>query len=306
MAQGGSAAVVVGESGAGTYRVAAEIKLASQGAQRREYGVVCVMPENIYVEKGRRTAGGSGPDREGRTLRIDIARLTNAPPPHGKGETAILTFWPDEKKGAGPIKGLARRSWHDRWLGLQAVADQRKLSVWVEGLLVAEADRPAGRAGPVVIQLAQGDRLIRSPCLRRNPLFLRWTSVPPVMAQRPLSRSWSRYTACRSGLPADAQGCLSLKRAQSIGWEQDLPWSHECPVPAAIYDPRIPLLQVPVEDYLRAHVLAIADDPGTGTAFTLRVGRVSKSGNEQSVQFDFAGQALRRQQVATAKPNTVV
>jgi len=108
-------------------------------------------------------------------------------------------------------------------------------------------------------------------------------------------------------LPQGDKDHLSLREAQWSGWVQDFPWSHESPRPAKPHDPTMPILQVPVADYLAAHVLAVADDdPGLAPAFTLRMGKVPATGNQQCVQFDFAGQVPRRSQATEADPKTLV
>ena len=108
-------------------------------------------------------------------------------------------------------------------------------------------------------------------------------------------------------LPQGDKDHLNLRQARWNGWEQDLPWSHESPQPTKLHDPTMPILRVPVADYLAAHVLAIADDnPDLAPAFTLRVGKVPTTGNQQCVQFDFAAQAPRRSQVTGANAATLV
>ena len=96
-------------------------------------------------------------------------------------------------------------------------------------------------------------------------------------------------------LPQGEHDHLCLRQAQWNGWQQDLPWSHESPGPTTPHDPSMPILRVPVADYVAAHVLAIADDdPGLVPVFTLCMGSVPRNGNEQCVQFDFAGRVPRR------------
>ncbi len=108
-------------------------------------------------------------------------------------------------------------------------------------------------------------------------------------------------------LPQGEKDCLALRQAQWNGWQQDFPWSHESPTPARPHDPTMPILRVPVADYVAAHVLAVAeDDPGLAPAFTLRMGTVPHGGNEQCVQYDFAGQVPRRSEVGKAPGKSLV
>ena len=76
-------------------------------------------------------------------------------------------------------------------------------------------------------------------------------------------------------LPQADRDNLSLRQAEWHGWQQDFPWSHESPHPSKPHDPHMPVLKVPVADYMAAHVLAVADDdPNLAPAFTLRMGTV--------------------------------
>ena len=107
-------------------------------------------------------------------------------------------------------------------------------------------------------------------------------------------------------LPRKGRDNLSLRQAQWIGWQQDLPWSHESPRPSKPHDPAMPLLKVPVADYLAAHVLAVADDdPNRAPALTLRMGTVPQNGNIQCLQRDFAAQVPRRNEIAGLDPAAV-
>jgi hypothetical protein len=108
-------------------------------------------------------------------------------------------------------------------------------------------------------------------------------------------------------LPRGDKDCLSLRQAQWNGWQQDVPWSHEAAVPNGPHDPCMPILRVPVADYLAAHLLAVADDDAHLTpAFTLRMGRFPRDGNSQCVQFDFAGQVPRRSELAKVAAQSLV
>ena len=108
-------------------------------------------------------------------------------------------------------------------------------------------------------------------------------------------------------VPALAKDFLDLRQAQWKGWENDFPWSHESPRPTQPRDPQMPLLRVPTADYIAAHVLAVADDDAALTpAFTLRLGNVPHTGNEQAVQFDFPGCVPRRSEAAKADASSLV
>ena len=51
-------------------------------------------------------------------------------------------------------------------------------------------------------------------------------------------------------LPQGQRDALSLRRAEWINWQHDFPWSHETPCPGGPHDPRMPVLHVPVADYV--------------------------------------------------------
>src|SRR5581483_4576819 len=70
--------------------------------------------------------------------------------------------------------GIAPQSWHERKLRLVVEVDDQSILFWLEGLLAHQAPRPAGMKGPVVLQLAPGDRLHSAAVepLSRNPLYL--------------------------------------------------------------------------------------------------------------------------------------
>jgi hypothetical protein len=108
-------------------------------------------------------------------------------------------------------------------------------------------------------------------------------------------------------LPQGERDHLNLRQAQWAGWKADVPWTHESHVPARPHDPQMPLLRVPLADYLAAHVLAVAeDDPALAPVFTLRAGRFNASGNDPNVQFDFAAEVPRRGQAGPPDPATLV
>ncbi len=74
-----------------------------------------------------------------------------------------------------------------------------------------------------------------------------------------------------------------------------------------IHDPRMPVLRVPVADYVAAHVLAVADDdPELAAAFTVRAGRYGRTGNDQDVQYDFYSPVPRRGQAKDVEPGRVL
>ena len=108
-------------------------------------------------------------------------------------------------------------------------------------------------------------------------------------------------------LPQKDRDNLSLRQAGQWGCEMDFPWSHESPSPSKAHDPGMPVLKVPVADYVAAHVLAVADDdPQEAPAFTLRMGTVPRGGNLQCLQRDFAGQVPRQGELAKVDPTAVV
>ena len=124
---------------------------------------------------------------------------------------------------------------------------------------------------------------------------------------KPLGKSPLRSGKVPFRLPQGERDSLSLREAQWIGWQQDFPWSHESPRPKQPHDPQMPVLKIPVADYIAAHVLAVADDdPALAPAFTLRMGMVPPNGNIQCLQRDFAGRVPRRSEAANADADAVV
>src|SRR5262249_29790697 len=80
-----------------------------------------------------------------------------------KTELAFVTYWPatTDKNRLGQLEGsgITPRNLKDRWQRLRVEADRRQVRFWLDGLLVAQRDRPAGTKGPVTLHLNAGDQV---------------------------------------------------------------------------------------------------------------------------------------------------
>ena len=299
--KGKSAAIVLGDPGLPCYRLAAEIQLSPS----RQDAQVDVMP-SVPADPSK---GGLGRisisrDKAGVILRAAVNTFEEARKrwvKRGDWRHAVpFTFWPTPKKkpAGGKAADVAKpqRTWHGEWLSLHVDVGLDSVAVWLEGRIVNEFARPAGATGSVAVRLSQGDKLRAIAVSALDPIYL--TLDAGAYANGRFEKPFANPRVDVGGVPFElSQGernCLSLKQAEWVGWQADLPWSHESPAPSMLRDPRMPMLRVPAADYVAAHVLAVAeDDPGLTSAFTLRAGRFARSGNDQNVQFDFPGRVPR-------------
>jgi hypothetical protein len=312
--KGRSAAVVLGgEKSPPMYTVSAELQLAPIAPKGGET-FIALMPTDVRdLNKKGFMRLGIARDKDGLSLKLIPASFTGAAkkPWTPDGDVVSYVYWPNEKtkgvkaknKSGGLEKaGVDRRTWRERWLPLRVEVTQKTITVWFDGEFALRTPRPEGMQGPVALYLTQGDQLrgVTTKELTESPRFM------PIdlegMANDHFAKPIGKRTIEVGGvpfeLPQGGEDHLSLKQAEWTGWKQDFPWSHENALPAIRHDPRMPMLRVPVIDYVAAHVLAIADDdPETTAAFTLRAGHYGKSGNEQDVQYDFHASVPRRGQV---------
>jgi len=308
--KGRSAVVALGDDKATAYRIATEIQLAPKGGEL----VVQVMPADMQdLNKPAAMRVGISRDKDGHALRaLTFHHVAEKKPWASDGDQVHYTFWPAEKKAAKVADlNLEPRTWHDRWLRLRIDAEPRTITVWLEGSLIRQIERPQGSQGAVAVQLSQGDRLrdVTVTALSGQSPY-----VPIDLAaeandqfEKPVGKRQLDMGGVPFELPNGKQDHLSLRNAQWANWKKDLPWSHENAVPAMLHDPHMPLLRVPVADYVAAHVLAVADDdPKLAAAFTLRAGRYGRGGNEQDVQYDFYSPVPRRAQAKEIEPARVL
>ena len=324
-AAGKSALIVMGDASATVYRLTADLQLAPAG---QEIQVVIMPHVPGDLSKGGLGRVGIRRDKEGTALRATATGFNEATKQWAKGggQAMTFTFWPAAAKkpkvaeAAKPSKGeraakalaeanIEERSWRGQWLGLEVVAGRKSVAVWLDGRIVHEFARPAGATGPVAVQLCQGDRLRSIALTAPDPIYL--PLDVGAYANDRFEKPFAHPRAEVGGVPFEfagtEQNSLTLRQAQWLGWEQDLPWSHESPAPRMLNDPRMPLLRVGAADYVAAHVLAVADDdPALSAAFTLRAGRFSTSGNEPNVQYDFRGEVPRRGEAAKVDANARV
>ena len=241
--------------------------------------------------------------------RFDIRRSSGKDGP-------VVGLWPNSfdpsskrwKRCVGTRAVNYKEDWKGRWLRLQVDFRKTAVSVWFEGLLLDEYVRPENAAAVVAVQLGQGDRLRAnvSP-LGELHLPIDISALTNDRFAKPLGSRRIAVAGVPFRLAQDSRGCISLRRACWAGWEKDLPWSHECPAPAGLRDPNMPMLRVPLADYCAAHVLAVADDgPKLTSSFTLRCGRFSRNGNQQNVQFDFRASVPTPDEANQADPGSVV
>ena len=250
-------------------------------------------------------------DKAGHVLRL------SAIPPDAKNkeqwaapiDTAVLSFWPTAKKKSAKLAKaeVPARSWQDRWLPLRVDVGLRTVTVWLDGQVVHEFDRPAGPARGVAVQLASGDRLraAAATAVTGPDVYVPISLAGEANArfEQPIGKARVDNGGVPFELLAGPADHLSLLPAQWKSWKLDPPWSHENSVPAYLHDPQMPVLRVPLADYVAANVLAAADDdPKHAAAFTLRAGRYGRGGNELDVQYDFYSPVPRRGQAKDVPP----
>ena len=195
--------------------------------------------------------------------------------------------------------GIEPRNLKDRWLRVRVEADRRHVRFWLDGLLAAQVDRPGGTSGPVALHLNQGDQLrnILMSAIPAETVYLPvdLTTFAHDKPAAPLGKDKAIVGGVPFELSAGGNGFVDLRRARWIEQKTDPANYYEDYEggPPVVHDPRMPLLRVPLEDYVAVHLLAVADDdPGTTPNFTLRAGRYGSS--EQVVFHSFPGTAPRK------------
>ncbi|MBI4026316.1 MAG: hypothetical protein HY360_15130 [Verrucomicrobia bacterium] len=201
--------------------------------------------------------------------------------------------------------------WRDRWLDLRVEATDRQIDIWLDGLLLNHFDLPKPRSGPVRVTVAKGDQV-------RKVMF-----VPLVDGARFLTADIARQvgdgteplpSATRieqDGVPFilldDGKQVIDVGKAFWSECDRDPSSYNEAydNGPVFLFDPRMPLLRVPVADYAAVHLLAVAkDDANTVPVLTLRAGQYG--GRGQVVQHDFPTSVPRQGELARLAPGRIV
>ncbi len=297
-----TATLILGAADGDNYRVSAELKMADRAGGP----TVQMMPADVH-DVNRRAAlyGYVSRGADGLSLQTSTYLWDRGTGKwDSKADALWYTYWPaatDKARLAQLADSkLAPRNLARHWLRLRFDAEQRQVAWWLDGLLVRQLDRPAGLKGPVVLQLRQGDQVrgVRIEALAGESLFLP-VDLGPFVNDR-FARPADRTRLTGGGVPfelADATGHINLRPAGWIEVKKDPADYYENYEggPPIVHDPRMPLVRVPVADYVAAHLLAVADDdPATTNNLTLRAGRYGSS--EQVVFHSFPGSVPRRRE----------
>lgn len=300
-----TAILILGASDADTYRLTAEIKLPEKAGGP----TFLVMPADVNdPEKYAVLKGYFFRDLPGLSLGTStylwdggIAKWI------GKPDALNYVYWPAPTHKAGLAQlegsGIIPRSLKDRWLRFRIDAEKHRVAFYLDGLLVRQLDRAAGTRGPVVLNLQQ-DQMLRN--VQLTPLDADPNFVPVDLtpfAQEPLPQPIGKTHVSMEGIPFElANGGKSQVNLRRAGWIEaktdpaDYYENYENG-PPIVHDPRMPLLRVPLGDYLGAHILAIADDdPATTNHLTLRAGRYGYA--DQVYFHSYRGEVARKSEIA--------
>ena len=278
--------IVLAENQAQGYRVTAYIRLADSARAEASLRWAPEKVEDSASPAALRVAINR--DADGNVLRVTTQTYDEqAPKKWADKGTENYTFWPAPRaapKGkAAPklpaaLNGIEPRTWQNQWLKLRAEVSGKTVRVWFEGLLAADVtlDQPA--ASPLVLTLSKDDQV-------RDITVEPWSdsSLLPVdlepLANDHFAKPIGKKTIESGGIQFDlAAGKLDQLSLAQAGWPdaKEDPSAYTAAYDAGPYflnDPRMPVLRLPVADYIAAHVLAVADtDPQTFPGFTLRAG----------------------------------
>lgn len=295
------ATLVIGAADADTYRMTAEVKLVDKATSV----ALQVMPTDLVnVNKPAALHASFYRDAPGLNL-VPTVYFWDSKKNQwdSKNDIPWYNYWPapTQKDRLAMMKdgGIEPRNLKDRWLRLRVEADSRQVRFWLDGLLAGQRERPAGSKGPVTLHLNQGDqvRKVILAALPKESLHLPVDLTPFAhdKAAAPLGKESMTVGGVPFELADGGRGIVDLRKARWIEQKMDPADYYENYEggPPVIHDPRMPLLRVPLEDYVAVHLLAIADDdPGTTSNFTLRAGRYGY--NDQVVFHSFPGTAPRK------------
>lgn len=250
------------------------------------------------------------PDREGVVL---TSRLFQWDDTAGKWIAAgdeRLVFWPPAKTAGSMAAALANipaRSWRNRPLDGRLRFEDGAVQLWMEGRLILNRSLPSGEGGNVTLNPGPDTAAMSRGITSEAGLI-----VPAEISHLLDGGGSEPKTVEVDGVRFNLRDGASLSLAEA-GWPEwrDDPGSFYEDYDAGpwfIGDRRIPLIQVPREDYVAAYLLAYADDdPKTGNQVTLRAGRrLAGSGNQSQVaMMDFSG-IVPREKSGEAKELKVV
>ncbi|MFW6058824.1 MAG: hypothetical protein ACODAQ_01500 [Phycisphaeraceae bacterium] len=211
-------------------------------------------------------------------------------------------YWPHERQ-APVLKQLEEdgitgpRTWRQQPLSLHVEVLDTRASTWFEGLLVESRELDAPARGPVLVRLAEGDRLHGAmiEAVASDDRF-QAVDLSSLANGRGLSGLAEDGRLKVANVPFQLvrgeNDHLNLRTAKWIDQLRDPP-SFYSPLdagPPFLHDQRMPMLRVPKADYVAMHVLAVADDDEqTVPRFTIRAGRYS-AGMGQVFQHEFLGE----------------
>jgi hypothetical protein len=299
---------MIGGADADTYRLRAEVKPADKATRISLY----VMPADpADVNKPAALYGSFYRDAAGLVLQADASQWDAQKRQWGSNSvTTWYNYWrpSTDKAGLALLEGIgmAPRNLKDHWLRLRIEADRRHVRFWLDGLLVRQVERPAGVKGPVTLVLTQGDQVRQvslAPLVESVYLPVDLTPFAHDRLAAPLGKASVAVGGVPFELAAAGQAIVDLRKARWIEQKTDPADTYENYEggPPVVHDPRMPLLRVPPDDYVAAHVLAVADDdPATTPNFTLRAGRYGHS--DQVVFHSFPATAPRKADAGKVAP----
>jgi hypothetical protein len=306
--KGAAATLVLGADDADAYRLTAEV----QPADKATAVSFRVMPADVRdVNKPAVLYGHFSRDAPGLQLQASTSRWDAKKKLwDSNNDVTWYKYWPAPADKAALAllegSGLAPRSLKGQWLKLRVEADRRHIRCWLDGLLLRQAERPAGTKGPVALILTQGDQVRNvslTPLAESPYLPVDLTLFAHDRPAAPPGKANFAVGGVPFELAAEGKAVIDLSKARWIEQKKDPADTYESYEggPPVLHDPRMPLLRVPAMDYVAAHILAAADDdPATTPNFTLRTGRYGHS--DQVVFHSFAGTAPRKAEAAKVAP----
>lgn len=308
--KGATATLIVGDADADTYRLRAEILLPEKAGGP----TFLVMPVDVAdTEKYAVMKGYIFRDAPGLLLSSSTYFWDGGTGKWiGKPDTIYYTYWPAPTAKAPLAQleadGVKPRSLKDRWLQVRIDAEKHRVAFYLEGMLVRQFDRPAGTKGPVAMQMSDG-QMLRN--LQITPLAADPKFVPVDLGllandrfAQPIGKDRVELDAVPFELAGKAGEHVNLRPA---GWIEaktdpaDYYENYEAG-PPIVHHPKMPFLRVPLENYVAAHLLAVADDdPATTPNLTLHAGRY---GYADQVYFQsYLGKVPRKNEVSMVPAN---
>ena len=279
-----------------SFRLSARIRLAPASGRPIRNSMLMLVPDSTTDLSGKAMSRvsimRSNGKHDGRLIRFLTYRFDVQENKWSLHTMRRLVFWPTIKGALKNLEqdGIAERSWHNQWIDLRIDVGPHAVTVWADGMFVdrvsrVDEERPVS---PIVLALRENDALDKVTIVpwHERPLYLPvdLTELANTRADRPFP---SLDVVPFEALLAP-RNCLSLHAAGWIDQKRDPQSFYELYDGGGYFanDPRMPMISVPKDDYVAAHLLAIADeDPALTNAIALRVGRYGY--NKQVFRRDF-------------------